>query len=186
MSGLLFRHNASKREKVFTLIAIGTCFLAIYGLATKFSPSAQVKQAAWYGSALCGVFFTIPVLRDRHPSSQFRAFGPIKKLCYATLFLLLASGFSWAAIGLGAASVANSVIGDVSAARATVAAIANPNYGKGCKFSFSIRYVASNGGADSMCASEDYWATLRVGQGITVIQRRSALGTDVLGFRNDG
>jgi hypothetical protein len=185
MSGLLFRANASNPEKAFTLVAIGTCLLAIYGLVYEFSPSPGVKKVAGYGAALCGLLFTIAVLRDRHPGNRFRAFGPMKKVWFSTLLFLFSYGFSWAAIGLGLASVGNAAIGEIAISRARVIAIPNPNYGKGCKFAFSIRYVLASEATHRMCASEAYWASLRTGQEISVVQRRSVLGTDVVGFRND-
>lgn len=185
MSDLLFRSNASSSEKAFTLLAIGICLLSAYGFTTKFSPSPQVNLVAWYLAALCGVLFTVAILRDRHPNNRLRTCGLFKKLCCAAFLLVVAVSLSWSAIGLGAASLANSILGSVSESPARVIAILSPNHGKGCKFSFSLRYVASGETGSKLCVSEDYWLTLRVGQEILVIQRRSALGVGVVGYRND-
>jgi hypothetical protein len=186
MSRFFFRSNASSREKAFTVVAFGTCLLSIYGFATEFSPSTPVKQAAWCLAALFAALFTIAILRDRHPSNRVHTFGPVKKLCYATLLFGTAWGLSFGAIGLGAASVANSALGSVSTSRAKITTIASPNYGKGCKFSFSIRYASSNEVGSRICTSEDYWLTLRVGQDISIVQKRSTLGTSVVGLQSDG
>lgn len=185
MSGLLFRKNASNTEKAFTLFAIGICLLAIYGLAYGFSPERQVKIVAVYGALFYGVLFSIVVLRDRHPNNRVKTFGPTKRFLFFTLLFLFSFGFSWAAIGLGLASVGNAMIGELAISRARVIAIPDPNYGKGCKFSIFIRYVVASEGSHKICVPETYWASLRTGQEVSVVQRRSALGTDVVGFRND-
>ena len=183
MSTLLFRANASTGEKVFTLIVIGTCVIAIYGMVSDFSPSDRVKELATYCALVCGGLATTVLLRDRHPGNRTRTFGFFKKVWFHAIAFLFACVFSWLAIGLGMASMANAVVGEPVPLKAHVVAIATPNHGKGCTYAFSVRYAADDGDSHKMCASEAYWESLRIGQEISVIHRQSVLGTKVLGFR---
>lgn len=85
---ILFRSNASLKEKIYTVLLLVCMVLAISIFYFSFFPSALVEWF-WFPASILMTFFSfMPVYRDRHPSNMIPN-RPNKKTYYAVIAVFM-------------------------------------------------------------------------------------------------
>jgi hypothetical protein len=97
---ILFRENASKNEKIFTIFSLLWMVLAIYGMWINFDSNIGLNTAVIISSILWGIAMVYPLSIDNHPSNKLAHASALKKVSTILLLTLAASGFSWCILAL--------------------------------------------------------------------------------------
>jgi hypothetical protein len=96
---LVFRKNASGKEKLYTLFVLAIAGCSIFGFFTDFHPSYSFLWSwpPWIVIVAFSAILSIPVWFDTHPANKAKNLSPLKKAQFylAVLFLYSIVGFGF-------------------------------------------------------------------------------------------
>lgn len=174
---LLFRPNASRREKIYTLGVLSLMGLAIYGMTNRFVAEPGVKSTSGYLALPAAVALFIPFVLDRHPSNKMGTYGLFKRaFLYLFLFAML-YGFSWAGLALGGPSVITHLFGQDRFDEFTVIWKSDGSWKRReCDYSVKIQ-ERSSFWHTKVCVEKEFWQNIARGDTLRGKRRYSSLGS---------
>jgi len=178
--GVLFRRGASKREKVFTLVAMAWMGLGVYGVITRFVAAGWWMTAATYLALPLCLFFFVPLLRDRHPANPVPRYARVKRTIYYSGQLALCYGFTWMALTLGAAALVTRLGGDEFTGEYRVDWKSDGGFrSRECDYRLKLVHLES-GWSTRSCVSKAFWSIVSPGDSILATLRSSSVGAMVV------
>jgi hypothetical protein len=176
---LLFRPNASRREKIYTLMFLGLIGLAIYGMTNSFVAEPRVKSTSGYLALPVALGFFVPLALDRHPSNKMAKYGIVKRT-FLYIFLLAALyGFSWAGLALGGPSLITHQFGKDRLDEFTVTWKSDGSWKRReCDYSVAIQEKRSSWHT-KVCLDKEFWQSITTGDTLKGKRRYSSFGSMV-------
>ena len=172
----VFRTNASRKEKAFTLFVLGWCVLSIYGLTNSFVAEAHVRVVAAYVAFPLALAFFIPVFLDRHPSNRIRSFGLLKRSFWYLVLITFAYAIAWAGLALGMTSLGTAFFGEKFVSEFKVLSKSDGRSRRSeCDHSLRLEELRSNW-QTKVCVNEELWAIVRRGDLLQAEGKRSSFG----------
>jgi drug/metabolite transporter superfamily protein YnfA len=173
----VFRTNASRKEKAFTLVILGWFVLSIYGMTNSFVTEPHLRVVAAYAAVPLALAFFIPVVLDRHPSDRIRSFGVLKRSFMYLVLISFAYGIAWAGLALGVTSLGTVFFGEQFVSEFKVVSKSDGRSRRSaCDHSLRLEEVRSNW-KTKLCVKEEFWATVRQGDLLQAQGKRSPLGS---------
>jgi len=173
----VFRTNASRKEKAFTLFILGWSVLSIYGMTNSFVPEAHVKAVAAYVAVPLALAFVIPVFLDRHPSNRIRSFGILKRSFIYLILISFAYGTAWAGLALGMTSLGTMLFGEKFVGEFRVLSKSDGRSRRSeCDHSLRLEDVRSDW-KTRVCVNEEFWTIVRRGDLLQAEGKRSSFGS---------
>lgn len=176
---LIFRPNASRRERAYTLFVIAWLCLAVYGIATNFVADYWVRAAAWILAIPVAIACIVPVILDRHPANKVPSLGYFKRAGFYAATAAIFYGLSWCALSLGAPSLITSLIGVERQSDFVVTAKSDGTPKKrDCRYSVRVK-LRTGAWESKVCLSEEGWNSISVGDIVTGAGKYTVFGGKV-------
>jgi hypothetical protein len=173
---LLFRPNASRNEKSFTIffmVSVGAC---IYGMSATISPTGLVREHIAAISLTLSLTYFLPLLLDRHPSNKVRSLGFSGRLLFHVGAFLIAYCIAFAIAAYSVPSIYTFLVGEPHNFSTTIEK--KSQSAKGCKSEIKLEGIGY-GISDKICVGPDFWEIAKDGDEVLVSSLKSAIGIKV-------
>ncbi len=174
---LLFRSNASRYEKIYTLTLVGLCGLVIFGISNHFVAEPVVESAAGYLAVPVAIALFIPFFRDRHPANKIPSLGIIRRALMYILMFGMMCGFVWVGLTLGGAAAFTQLFGQERVEELTVVRKSDGGWSaRRCSYSVEVegRTIPS---PRKICVEKEFWQHIARGDKLMARQKYSLLGS---------
>lgn len=172
----LFRSNASRLEKVFTLAFFGWVGLSVYGIHIGFIPEPWVKHAAASLALPLALIYYIPLLLDRHPTNRLPTFGVVKRSFYYLGLLGLLYGVAWAGVFVGAPALATQLYGKEQVEELKVIHKSDGSWKRReCDDSVTVQSQQSDW-RTTVCVNKEFLQAVNTGEILRATVKRSPFG----------
>ncbi|MDP3702499.1 MAG: hypothetical protein Q8R72_16490 [Hylemonella sp.] len=173
---LLFRANASRREKIYTLGFLSLLGLAIYGMTSRFVPNPEVKSVSGYLAFPLAIALFLPLAFDRHPSNKMASLGFLKRWLLYIFILIFLYVFSWFSLAKGAPSLITHFFGQDQVDKFSVIWKSDGGWKRReCDYSIKVQESTSLW-QTKVCLSKEFWQGVTLGDTLTGKRRRTSFG----------
>src|SRR3569623_210339 len=165
-----FRPNASRGEKLLTIVFAVLIGLAIYGLHSGFVADQSVVSVSAYLAAPIATFFIVLLARDQHPKNKVASYSPIKKTLVLSVTLVCCYGLIWSGLAFGSTSIVTYAFGEQTVENLIVSGKGNGRFHWGrygsCRYAIYLRSQTSDWHT-RVCTDHDLWEHLNSGDIVT-------------------
>ena len=173
---LLFRTEASRNEKIFTLFFYASIAAFFYGVYTSISPSDLVKENINIITPILASIYFIPLLLDQHPNNKIPKSPIPKRFLYYSLLFIFAYAVAFFLVAYSIPSIFTHLNGQPYSF-STI--IENKDRStKGCKYELKLKNFGY-GMHDRVCVKSSFWEQANPGDEVQVHALKSALGIKV-------
>jgi hypothetical protein len=177
---LLFRENASRGEKIYTICFVLFTVTVIYGFYGGFRPSESLYSLSPYLAIPGSLVLLVPLLLDRHPANRLHTYGWFRKALLYPLVAGMCYLFAVVGIAVGLPAAFTQFFGDRFAGEYKVIAKGDgqARFRKDyCRYAIYLRGPSSGMWGDTkVCPGEEFWRNTKVGDVIHATGHRSGLG----------
>jgi hypothetical protein len=177
---LLFRENASRGEKIYTICFFVFTAMVVYGFAGGFRPSDELYDRAPYLAIPASLALLVPLLFDRHPANRLNTYGWFRKALLYPLVAAMCYLFALVGVAVAIPAVVTRLAGDEFAGEYKVIARGSGTFTP--KYScdrYAIHLASPSSGKwanPKLCYGEEFWRKVKVGDVLLANGHRSRLG----------
>ena len=175
---LIFRANASRKEKIYTVLLLVCMVLAISIFYFSFVPSALVEWL-WFPTSILITFFSFrPLYKDRHPSNKIPN-RPNKSMYYAAIAVFMWGMWSLLTIYF----IPNAVTKLIGNDHTFVSKIeSKKKERRSCHHQVLLESVGY-GIRSGICVQSEVWGQLKPGDQVFLEGKKSFLGVSISSVR---
>jgi hypothetical protein len=175
---LIFRKNASRNEKIYTLFLLTLLGLACYGFFTDFYPKHAYiwTWPIWIVIFFLSALLTLPFFFDSNPTRKTSRFGPLKKAQYYFSAFIVSSVIMFGFIGVLLPSLYTSAFGQPFIK--TTEVIEKSEHGRNCGHRIKTNFMDTR-----ICVADRLFYTIEAGDNVIIEGLESGFGHKIFKIR---